>query len=67
MMKNVVTKSAKSLRAGDVLACSGFTVTHNAWSGVRTPKGKVVVEGFYPGSPVRAHKWSAHTVVQVRA
>lgn len=67
MNKNTVSKTARTLRAGDVLAGSGFTVTHNAWAGVRTPKGKVVVEGFYPGSPVKAHTFTASTIVPVVA
>jgi hypothetical protein len=64
MNKNENT-TARHLRAGMVLAGSGFTVTHNAYSGVRTPKGKVVVEGFYPGSPVKAHVWNASTTLAV--
>lgn len=66
MNKNENSKTAaRNLRAGMVLAGSGFTVTHNAWSGVRTPKGKVIVEGFYPGSPVKSHVWNASTTLSV--
>jgi len=66
MHKNENTKTtARHLRTGMVLVGSGFTVTHNAWSGVRTPKGKVIVEGFYPGSPVKAHVWNASTTLTV--
>jgi hypothetical protein len=62
---NTNKTTARNLRTGDVLAGSGFTVTHNAWAGVRTPKGKVIVEGFYPGQAVRQHVWNASTTLSV--
>jgi hypothetical protein len=64
-MNKIENTTARNLRAGMVLAGSGFTVTHNAWAGVRTPKGRVVVEGFYPGSPVKSHVWNASTTLAV--
>jgi hypothetical protein len=57
--------TARHLRAGDVIAGSGFVVTHNAYALTRTPKGRVVIEGYYPGSPVKAYEWSANTRVPV--
>jgi hypothetical protein len=56
---------ARHLRKGDVLVGSGFTVTAHAWAGTRTPKGKVYVEGFYPGSEPKRYEWSAGTVVSL--
>jgi hypothetical protein len=55
--------AVRQLVQGDTLLGSGFVVTRTPWAGVRTPKGKMVVEGHYPGSPVRAHEWNANTVV----
>ena len=46
-MKTIPT-TAGDLMGGDVFA-TGFVVTHNAYRGPRTPKGKVVVEGNMPG------------------
>lgn len=57
------TTTARHLKAGDVLAGSGFTVTHSAYSGVRTRKGYVIVEGFYPNGAVKAREWNANTRV----
>ena len=68
MHKNENTKTtARHLRTGMVLVGSGFTVTHNAYAGVRTPKGKVVIEGYYPGQAPRIHVWNASTTLTVRA
>lgn len=57
------SKQARHLVKGDVLAGSGFVVDMNAYRGVRTPAGKVVIVGYYPGSPVKAHVWNASTKV----
>jgi hypothetical protein len=57
--------AAKDLYEGAVLIGSGFVVTANAWRGVRTPKGKVYVEGYYPGQEETLHVWNASTVVSV--
>lgn len=59
------TTTARHLKRGDVLAGSGFTVTHNAYAGVCTRRGYVIVEGFYPGGAVRAREWNANTRVPV--
>lgn len=55
----------RDLAAGDVLTGSGFVVTHTPWRGVRTPKGRMIVEGFYPGGTVKRYEWSASTTVSV--
>lgn len=57
--------TARHLTEGMVCAGSGFTVTHNAWRGVRTPRGKVIVEGYYPNKPVKRHEWNANTTVHI--
>ena len=62
---NIKSTTVRHLTTGDVLAGSGFTVTRTPWAGVRTPKGRMVVEGFYPGSPNKAHVWNASTTVSV--
>lgn len=61
----IVTTTARHLQEGDVLVGSGFIVTHNAWAGVRTPKGKVNVAGHYPGGADSVRHWGASTSVQV--
>ena len=66
-MNEIKNTSVRHLLAGDVLAGSGFTVTRTPYSQVRTPKGRLVVEGNYPGSPVKAHVWNASTTVAVVA
>lgn len=48
-----------------VLAGSGFVVTENAYAGVRTRRGYVIVTGFYPGGAVRAREWNANTRVPI--
>ena len=60
------TITARNLQANDVLAGSGFVVSLNPWVGVRTPSGKVNVEGRYPRSLVERHVWNANTTVTVR-
>lgn len=64
-MADYTTTAARNLRAGDVLAGSGFTVTENAYAGVRTRRGYVIVTGFYPGGAIRAREWNANTRVPV--
>lgn len=64
-MSNYNTTKASDLRAGMVLA-SGFTVTHNSWRGVRTPRNKVEVEGFYPGRDNSRVQWNRNTTLFVR-
>lgn len=58
--------AASDLRTGDICAGSGFTVTHDAWRGVRTPSNKVEVEGKYPsqGKPGR-NQWNRNTQITV--
>lgn len=67
VMNNNKQTSVRHLNAGDVLAGSGFIVARRPWAGVRTPKGRMIVEGNYPGSPVKAHVWNASTTVSVVA
>lgn len=62
-IKNIT--SVRHLHAGDVLAGSGFTVTRTPYTQVRTPKGRLVVEGNYPGKPVKAYEWNASTTVVI--
>ena len=62
----VITTSARFLLAGDVLAGSGFVVTARATRGLRTPKGKVEVDGFYPGSPVKRYEFNGSTRMMVQ-
>lgn len=64
--ENIVSTTARFLDAGDILVGSGFVVTRTAYRGVRTPSGKVRVEGHYPGSPVKAYEWNASTRVTVK-
>ena len=59
------TVNAQDLRKGDTLAGSGFVVTHNAYILTRTPKGKCIVEGHYPNSPVKRHEFGRYTKVPV--
>lgn len=66
-MNNVTETSVRYLSAGDVLAGSGFTVTQRPYSGVRTPKGRMIVVGFYPGSEPKSYVWNASTRVSVVA
>ena len=63
--KNTESVSVRHLRAGDVLAGSGFVVARTPWAGVSTPKGRMIVEGNYPGQPVHSHVWNASTTVRV--
>lgn len=63
--KTETKTTARHLRAGDVLTGSGFVVSHNAWAGVRCPKGHVYVEGAYPGGDHKRFTWNASTTVTV--
>ena len=63
---HTVSTVARWLLAGDVLTGSGFTVTANAFRGVRTPKGKVWVQGHYPGGEVATHEFNANTRMTVK-
>lgn len=65
-MNNIKNTQVRFLRAGDVLV-SGFVVTHNPYRATRTPSGKMVVEGHYPGKEIKRNVWSAGTVVNVVA
>lgn len=64
-MINTMNTQAQHLEAGMVLAGSGFIVTHDAYKGVRTPAGKVRIEGHYPGDVPSVNEWNARTVVSV--
>lgn len=57
--------SVRHLRAGDVLAGSGFTVTHNPYTSVRGRKGYLWVAGYYPNGVNRRREWNANTTVTV--
>lgn len=63
---HTVSTTARWLLAGDVLVGSGFTVTRKAVRGLHTPKGKVEVCGFYPGSPERRYEWNGSTTLTVK-
>lgn len=60
-----VPTTVRHLQVGDVLAGSGFEVTHNPFTSVRCPKGKLHVEGFYPNGPVKRVTWNASTTMNV--
>lgn len=57
--------TARHLRTGDLLVGSGFVVTHGAYTSVRCPKGKVHVEGRYPGKRAKVATWNANTTLMV--
>lgn len=64
-MNNIKTTTVRNLDAGDVLAGSGFVVARRPYTSTRCPKGRLHVEGNYPGSPVKVHTFNASTTVQV--
>lgn len=66
-MNNNKQTTVRFLNAGDVLAGSGFTVTRRPYTSTRCPKGRLHVEGFYPGKPVKVHTFNASTAVSVVA
>ena len=63
--KNLVSTSVRYLAAGDVMTGSGFTVARQPYSSVRCPKGRLHVEGNYPGSEVKVYTMNASTTVTV--
>lgn len=58
-------KTVRSLLIGDMLVGSGFIVTNNPYRAVRTPAGRMVVEGYYPRGTIKAYEWNASTTVVV--
>jgi hypothetical protein len=61
----IVRTSVRHLTSGDVLAGSGFTLTHTPYPSVRGRKGYLWVEGFYPNGAVKCREWNASTTVSV--
>jgi hypothetical protein len=58
-----VKTTARHLRAGDVLAGSGFVVTAHA---IALPGGKVLISGKYPSDArVATRAWNASTTLTV--
>jgi len=62
---NTRKTTVRHLSAGDVLAGSGFTVTHTPYTSVRGRKGYLWVEGYYPNGTTRVREWNASTTVSV--
>lgn len=54
----------RHLVPGDILV-SGFVVMSKPVRLSKTPAGKVVVRGHYPGSPIKDHVWNPSTTVNV--
>lgn len=64
-MNNRMNTQAQYLEAGMILADSGFIVTRDAYRDDRTPDGKVIIEGHYPGDVHTMAEWKARLVVSV--
>lgn len=63
---HTIATTARFLLPGDVLIGSGFTVTEKAFRSVRSPKGKVIVTGHYPGKPSGHYEWNGSTTITVK-
>jgi hypothetical protein len=63
-----VKVTVRYLRAGDVLAGSGFVVTRTPYPTVALRGSRnLVVEGFYPGGKTAARQWNRDTTVTILA
>ena len=57
--------AAQDLEPGDVSSGDSFTI-ERVYRDEKTPKGKVSVEGYYPGHETQRKEWNEGTIIDVK-